>query len=47
MVSAAQHCRPLDRARGPWRMVDARSEIGKYEVRKEKFVQGDGDMKWS
>lgn len=28
-------------------MVDSRSEIGKYEVNTEKFVQGHGDMKWS
>ena len=41
------HCCPLNGARDPWRMVDSRSEIGKYEASKEKFVQGDGDMKWS
>ena len=28
-------------------MVDSRSEIGKYKVNKENFVQGHGDVKWS
>ena len=28
-------------------MADSRSEIGKYEVNKEKLVQGHEDMKWS